>query len=299
MANSMGQRMRNQRGFIPRAIFRATRHEFNATSRTDVGSRRRSTLSVEALEHRNLLSAVPVAPEIALTASEFGEPPCCVESPSSPVQSSAVAAEAGIPGDADGNSIVDYIDFQIWSEHYLQPGDMTNADGDFNGDGTVDGADYTTWADHRTNSNSPVESPAESAAVPVVPIPELMSAVDPASVNSVDERDLPAEIAAFEVIARSTSMSTALAMTPAPAVTIDERAKLAPVLSALPGPNLELCAPSREPIEQATPQATSSPITATDPLSWALFIAHRASSGDGPVDDIYRFDDGDFWHVDE
>ena len=52
-----------------------------------------------------------------------------------------------VPGDANGDGIVDGSDYTIWADHYLMT-DATLDDGDFNGDCIVDGADYTLWADN-------------------------------------------------------------------------------------------------------------------------------------------------------
>ncbi|KPK78958.1 MAG: hypothetical protein AMJ81_14170 [Phycisphaerae bacterium SM23_33] len=51
-----------------------------------------------------------------------------------------------IPGDANGNGVVDGLDYNAWSLHYQQAGGW--AEGDFNGDGTADGLDYNIWSIH-------------------------------------------------------------------------------------------------------------------------------------------------------
>lgn len=51
------------------------------------------------------------------------------------------------PGDANGDDLVNEIDYTIWLSHYGQVvSGVTN--GDFNGDGHVDGIDYTIWLNY-------------------------------------------------------------------------------------------------------------------------------------------------------
>lgn len=56
----------------------------------------------------------------------------------------------GVPGDANGDRLVNGIDYVIWLNHfgvYLSGGVR---DGDFNGDGIVNGVDYVIWLSHFT-----------------------------------------------------------------------------------------------------------------------------------------------------
>ncbi len=54
-------------------------------------------------------------------------------------------ASPSLPGDANGNGVVDGGDYTTWADQYGQTG--AGLAGDFNHDGTVDGGDYTIWAD--------------------------------------------------------------------------------------------------------------------------------------------------------
>ena len=49
------------------------------------------------------------------------------------------------PGDANGDGIVDGLDYIIWLNHYNQSTGNGASDGDFNGNGKVDGLDYVIW----------------------------------------------------------------------------------------------------------------------------------------------------------
>lgn len=52
-----------------------------------------------------------------------------------------------LPGDANGNGLVDGGDYTVWADNYLMTGrDWTH--GDFNHDWKIDGGDYTLWADN-------------------------------------------------------------------------------------------------------------------------------------------------------
>ena len=56
------------------------------------------------------------------------------------------ALPAVLPGDANGDGIVDQADYTVWYNHYGSAG--TWALGDFTIDGLVDQADYTVWYNH-------------------------------------------------------------------------------------------------------------------------------------------------------
>lgn len=49
------------------------------------------------------------------------------------------------PGDANGDTHVDGVDYVIWLNHYSQMVSGGPTVGDFNTDGTVDGVDYVVW----------------------------------------------------------------------------------------------------------------------------------------------------------
>ncbi|HMP07858.1 MAG TPA: autotransporter-associated beta strand repeat-containing protein [Lacipirellulaceae bacterium] len=53
-----------------------------------------------------------------------------------------------IPGDFNGDGLVDHDDLAIWSQNFGRQGDATFADGDANGDQNVDGADLLVWQRH-------------------------------------------------------------------------------------------------------------------------------------------------------
>lgn len=77
-----------------------------------------------------------------------------------------------LPGDSNGNGIVDGVDYTSWADNYDVGGGppiKTWREGDWSGDGRVDGADYILWADHFAPSNlfsvSPVPEPSTFALV--------------------------------------------------------------------------------------------------------------------------------------
>lgn len=73
-------------------------------------------------------------------------------------------AEFQKPGDANGDGLVDGVDYTLWADHFLLPATWRN--GNFTYDAIVDGADYTVWADHF--------SPFPSASAAVVPEPSAL-----------------------------------------------------------------------------------------------------------------------------
>ncbi len=62
-----------------------------------------------------------------------------------PRPTNTITPQPAIPGDANGDSHVDGIDFVIWLSHYNKPTSNKALDGDFNSDGFVDGIDFTIW----------------------------------------------------------------------------------------------------------------------------------------------------------
>jgi hypothetical protein len=65
-----------------------------------------------------------------------------------------------LPGDANGDMIVDGLDFVIWNSHKFTPGtDWTT--GDFNGDGITDGQDFVIWNGHKFTSVGMIASVPE------------------------------------------------------------------------------------------------------------------------------------------
>ena len=68
-----------------------------------------------------------------------------------------------IPGDANGDQVVDGQDFVIWKDHRFTSGtNWTN--GDFNGDGVTDGRDLLIWNQHKFQSASVVQRVPEPSS---------------------------------------------------------------------------------------------------------------------------------------
>jgi hypothetical protein len=55
---------------------------------------------------------------------------------------------AALPGDANGDGVVDGQDFIVWNTHKFQSG-TDWLSGDFNGDGITDGSDFIIWNDYK------------------------------------------------------------------------------------------------------------------------------------------------------
>jgi hypothetical protein len=66
--------------------------------------------------------------------------------PTSTPTSTPTPTPIPIPGDANGDDMVDGIDYVIWLNQYLKPPQPDpSGDADFNQSGTVDGVDYVIW----------------------------------------------------------------------------------------------------------------------------------------------------------
>jgi hypothetical protein len=100
--------------------------------------------------------------------------------------SNGVSIVFRIPGDGNGDNIVDGEDYGIWQNGYNHPG-ASILTGDYNGDGVVDGEDYGTWQNNynRTAGLEDVvaASSADVASTPMVgsAAPKLISVTPTAS----------------------------------------------------------------------------------------------------------------------
>lgn len=74
------------------------------------------------------------------------------------IELSVTVGEA-LPGDYDGDGVVDALDYALWREQFGGPG--PEADG--NGDGTVDAADYTVWRDNLPPASAATAAPEPSS----------------------------------------------------------------------------------------------------------------------------------------
>jgi hypothetical protein len=92
------------------------------------------------------------------------------------------AASASMPGDYDGNAVVDDVDRDFWRASYglaVPPG--TGADG--NGDGVVDAADFVVWRKSFAASNMTASAGVSAAAV--APQSEARAIVDSAPLSAI------------------------------------------------------------------------------------------------------------------
>ncbi len=80
----------------------------------------------------------------------------------------AWVVEELVPGDANGDRLVQAADYTIWANNFgLFAGNATPSDGDWTDDGFVDGADYTVWANHfglNANGSSPQSAGVSSGS---------------------------------------------------------------------------------------------------------------------------------------
>lgn len=72
-----------------------------------------------------------------------------------------------LPGDANGDGLINGVDYVIWFNHYKLTGGGGAAIGDFNNSGTVDGVDFVVWLNNYTGGNA---SPTGTATPTPAPI---------------------------------------------------------------------------------------------------------------------------------
>jgi hypothetical protein len=65
-----------------------------------------------------------------------------------------------LPGDANGDGLVDGYDFNVWLLHRTSS-EVGPTRGDFNLDGSVDGADFSVWYEHRFRQSAPASAVPE------------------------------------------------------------------------------------------------------------------------------------------
>jgi autotransporter-associated beta strand protein len=76
----------------------------------------------------------------------------------------AMLAAAPVPGDFNGDGVVNFDDYSTWSSSYGQVSSL--ADGNGNNNGTVDAADYVVWRKIMSMAGSGSSALADSPAVP-------------------------------------------------------------------------------------------------------------------------------------
>ena len=57
---------------------------------------------------------------------------------------SVIVKATSVPGDGNGDGLVDGVDYMIWFTHYRQSV-LGSSNGDYNSSGYVDGVDYMIW----------------------------------------------------------------------------------------------------------------------------------------------------------
>jgi hypothetical protein len=91
--------------------------------------------------------SVTSTPIITLTTTPV---PTFTVTPTLTVTPTITPIPTPIPGDANGDSLIDGVDYVIWLTQYLNYNPTSNADPDFNQSGTVDGIDYVIWLNNYT-----------------------------------------------------------------------------------------------------------------------------------------------------
>ena len=88
------------------------------------------------------------------TAAPTAEPTSITETASEPIAVTSTPIATTQPtaapklGDANGDNMVNDIDYSIWISNYQKTGTCGPSCGDFNNDGAVDSLDYIVWVNH-------------------------------------------------------------------------------------------------------------------------------------------------------
>jgi hypothetical protein len=87
---------------------------------------------------------------------------------------SLLLAQEPLPGDANGDGVVDSNDLAPWMSEFGAIGSGQEASGDFNGDGATDGADFLAWQRY-LGKNASVPATAVTAPEPVTALQFLLA----------------------------------------------------------------------------------------------------------------------------
>jgi hypothetical protein len=99
-------------------------------------------------------------PALVATTYVMASPSVTVTSATFIIDGTASASSNRLPGDYDGNGVVDRRDYEVWRDAFGTDGWW--ADG--NGDGIVGAADYSIWRDHLGSGGTGGPNPEPSSA---------------------------------------------------------------------------------------------------------------------------------------
>ncbi len=130
-----------------------------------------------------------------------------------------------LPGDFNGDGVVNGQDFLTWQTHYPTLSGATLAIGDANGDGMVNGADFLIWQQNYNPLGTTVTSQSQTAAVanqfatPVTPSVVAVGTADllAAKIGPAASMPLPVPSDFEGLVAKSASFPQLLRLVPGPA----------------------------------------------------------------------------------
>ncbi|GEM_PF-5551149 len=146
-------------GAVGAPVFLATSHAYQSAGTYTVSARCKDDSGI---------IGIPVSKNITLVAipTPTGNVGIGKTSPQvtlTIVPPTATPTKAAVLGDADGNGIVNIVDYNIWREEYLALSNTKRAD--FNKDGKVDLIDFNIWR-NAFNPSSPTSTPSGSTLSP-------------------------------------------------------------------------------------------------------------------------------------
>lgn len=172
-------------------------------------------LSVSS-ENGSYVVTIPISPTVEPTATPSATPtailtPTATSNPTLPPTATSTPLPTNTPvpptpttapvvGDANGDRIVNILDYNIWRDEFL--GTVSTKTSDFNRDGKIDLLDFNIW---RTafNNTSPTSSPTTAAtSTPIPPTPTLAPSPTPTRIPTPTITPTPTPLPASSLYKR-------------------------------------------------------------------------------------------------
>jgi len=145
------------------------------------------------------------------------------------VSAPATVVQIRLPGDSQGDGIVDDLDYNAWQNGY-QGANPTFATGDFDGNGQVDGLDYNVWQNNY-NKTATYSADGFGSLTAESTVPVSASPTTPAAAPAATE---VAPVAAMASTPATTAALTAAAADVAAAAAVATGTRAVPAITVAP-----------------------------------------------------------------